>query len=564
MKKFYLVTGFFLLGFLFFVRGTLPAILFTLSYLILLGILFLPGLVSKSLYSLKNRLLFSHILASIIPTLLVFFLVALFAYIMMASFTNSLVLGWIDLKLSELRSGMGEEVNFPLRKGFEGMVEGRDGFYLVVYREKQRGFRIDRDMPEFFRREYLLWVSFPPVLYRYEDGKLKTEGKGRDEEVKGITIPVIYVGDVYSLKTHREYYGAFFQVKATLSSFVNGLIKGKGVIGNRMFLAFLLLAVLFSFVNLAAVVGGIWISRDVARAVEELSFAVQAVRGGDLSVRIESPRKDQLGDLFSDFNAMVERLRNLVEKEKSASELEHELKIARKIQLKLLPPQKVSIPGIDYAALTLAARGVGGDFYDIIKGKDWFVAMADVSGKGLHSSLYGAMLKGTLLALLTSGAGLEDAAVRANSLLYPYLRPNYFITLSLLRFRGREVEFLRAGHTPLIIHRPIWEGGIDKLEYLVPEGMGIGLVEDLWGRLETVKFRLSPGDSILLFTDGLSELPSRDGKEFFGVERIGKVLRKYHHLSLREIISRLLREAEAFSGKEIPPDDIAIFLGRAK
>ncbi len=563
MKKFYIITGLFLLALIIFARGPLSAILFTLSYLIALGIFFLPRVISRFLFSLKNRLLFSHVLASIIPTLLVVFLLLLFMYIMLASFTNSLVIGWVDLKLQELRSGMGREVNFPLREGFEGMVEGKDGFYLVVFRGKQRAFKIDREMSTFFQREYQLWISFPPVLYRYENGKMETEGKTRGEKVKGISIPVIYIGDVYSEKTGKVYYGAFFEVKATLSSFVNGLIKGKGVIGNRMFLVFLLLAVLFSFVNLAAMVAGIWISRDVARAVGELSFAVRAVRGGDLSVRITSSRKDQLGELFSDFNAMVERLRQLVEKEKSASELEHELKIARKIQLKLLPPQRVSIPGINYAALTLAAKGVGGDFYDIIEGKGWFVAMADVSGKGLHSSLYGAMLKGTLLALLTSGANMEDAVVKANSLLFSYLRPNYFITLSLLRFVDREVEFLRAGHTPLILHRPVWEKGIDKLEYVVPEGMGIGLVEDLEGKLQTVKFSLSPGDSVLLFTDGLSELPSRDGKELFGVERIGAILRKYHSLSPKEIISRLLREAEAFSGREIPPDDIAIFLARA-
>ncbi len=564
MKKFYIITGLFLLALIVFVKGPLSAILLTLSYLIILGIFFLPGAISKFLFSLKNRLLFSHILASIIPTLLVVFLVTLFMYIMLASFTNSLVIGWVDLKLDELRAGMGREVNFPIREGFEGMVEGRDGFYIVVFRGKQRAFRIDREMPGFFRREYQLWMSFPPVLYRYEDGKMETEGRTGSENVKGISIPVIYVGDVYSEKTGKVYYGAFFEVKATPSSFVKGLLKGKGVIGSRMFLVFLLLAVLFSFVNLAAMTSGIWISRDVARGVEELSFAVRAVRGGDLSVRITSPRKDQLGQLLSDFNAMVERLAQLVEREKSASELEHELKIARKIQLKLLPPQRVAIPGIDYAALTLAAKGVGGDFYDIIEGEGWFVAMADVSGKGLHSSLYGAMLKGTLLALLASGEGLQEAVVRANALLYPYLRPNYFITLSLLRFDHREVEFLRAGHTPLILHRPVWERGIDRLEYLVPEGMGIGLVENLEGRLKTVRFSLSPGDSVLLFTDGLSELPSKDGKDLFGVERIGAILRKYHSLSPKEIITRLLREAEAFSGREIPPDDIAIFLARAR
>ncbi len=563
MKKFYLITGIYILSLVALARG-LPGFFFiTLAYIVALGIFYLPSWTSRFLFSLKNRLFFSHILASIIPTVLVFFLLLLFLYIMMASFANSLIMGWVDLKISDLKKGYGHELNFPLRKGFEGFVEGKDGYYIVVFGERQMGIRIDREMPEFFRREYLLEVIFPPVLYWYEKGKVRFTKAGETEERKGLTLPVVLTRDVYSLQTHREYSGIFFPVKATLSSLINGLLKGRTVMGTRMFFLFLFLAVIFSFVNLGAILGGIWLSRDVAKALGELSFAVKAVRAGDLSVKIDTKRKDEVGVLLSDFNSMVERLRELVEREKTASEMEQELRIARKIQLKLLPPQRISIPSMNYAAITLAAKGVGGDFYDIIEGEGtWFISMADVSGKGLHSSLYGAMLKGTLLALLTRGASPKEAVQEVNSLLFPYLRPNYFITLALLKIKGREVEYIRAGHTPLIVHRPISERGIDKLEYLTPDGMGIGLVEDLSGELESMRFSLSAGDSLLLFTDGLSELPSEDGRELFGVERIGGILRKYHRLTPKEIITRLLQEAEGFSGREVPPDDIAIFLGR--
>ena len=563
MKKFYLITGIYLLSLVILARDITGFFLLTLGWAVLLGIFFLPSWLSKFLFSLKNRLFFSHILASVIPTILVFFLILLFLYIMLASFSNSLIQGWIDLKMEYLKSGGGEILHFPLRKGFEGILEDKNGYYLVVFNEEQHGIKIDKTMPEFFRREYLVDVVFPPILFWYEKGKLKFTGASPASEVRGITVPVILSLEAYSVKTGREYAGVFFPVKATLSSLVNGLLKGKTVIGTRMFFLFLFLAVLFSFVNLGAIIGGMWISRDVAKAVSELSFAVQAVKAGDLSVKIQTSRRDEIGMLLRDFDAMVERLRQLVEKEKTASEMAQELRIARKIQLKLLPPQKIIIPQMNYAAITLAAKGVGGDFYDIIKGgKGWYISMADVSGKGLHSSLYGAMLKGTLLSLLSRGVSPEEAVVKVNSLLFPYLRPNYFITLAILKIEGREVEYVRAGHTPLIIHRPLSQSGIDRLEYLTPEGMGIGLVEDLRGKLETSKFSLSQGDSLLLFTDGLSELPSKDGRELFGIERIGAVLRKYHRLSPKEIMSRILQEAEAFSGREVPPDDIAIFLGR--
>ncbi|GEM_PF-2143789 len=573
-KTLLFITGFYLFILLLLVRNLYQFIFLTALFAFVLLVGYFPKLLKRFFYRIRNRLIVSHILEGIVPVVLLIILSSILVYVMFASFSSSLLVGWLDYKIEELRAGGGMPGSFPLKKGFEGLVIGKNGIYVAVNKQGQRVARIDTVLPGFFREEYGIKVLLPPYIYYREEGDVKVKkinfirdkAKASEEgdKKKGFSFIVLFEGDVLYLEDKKVYEGAVFTIRATLGSLITGLIKGKSSLTNSLFLAFVFFAILLSFLNLVAMFGGYLIARDITRGLSRLSFAVNAVKRGDLTIRLNPQRSDELGDIMRSFDEMVERMRSLLEKEKEVDLFEQEIKIARKIQLRLMPPEKEEIPGIEHSALTIAARGVGGDFYDIIKGEDWYVIMADVSGKGLHSSLFGAMLKGILTALLKSGLSLGAAIERANYYLYPHLYPSHFITLAALRIRKGEIEMVRAGHQPIIYYKALFEKGVDKLMVLKPEGIGLGIVEDISPYTETIKIETGKGDMFILFTDGLSELPSADGKELFGVERIGKMLRKYHHLGPSEVLDRIVREAESFSNEELPPDDIAIFVGKVK
>ncbi|HHE04867.1 MAG TPA: HAMP domain-containing protein, partial [candidate division WOR-3 bacterium] len=436
--------------------------------------------------------------------------------------------------------------------------------FIAVKKENVRISRIDLVLPEFFREEYGLEVYIPPYIYYREKEALKVKRLRKIPDAPGFRFPVVFSSDVYSVSDNRYYEGSVFFLRGTLGALISGIIKGKNTISNSVFLSFLFFAIILSFLNLIAMFGGYLIVRDISKGMSRLSFAINAVKRGDLTVRLNPNRVDELGEMMRNFDLMVERMRLLLEKEKEIDIMEQEIKIARKIQLRLMPPEKVEIPGIEHSALTIAARGVGGDFYDIIKGEDWVVVMADVSGKGLHSSLFGAMLKGILTALIKMGLSLKHAVEMSNKLLYHHLYPTHFITLAAIRIKEDEIEVVRAGHQPVLVYKPFSESELERMLVLKPEGIGLGMVEDLSPYIESEKIKIEKGDLFVLFTDGLSELPSKDKRELFGLDRIVSIIKKYYNRPSSEILSRIIKMAESFSGEELPPDDIALFIGKVK
>jgi sigma-B regulation protein RsbU (phosphoserine phosphatase) len=122
--------------------------------------------------------------------------------------------------------------------------------------------------------------------------------------------------------------------------------------------------------------------------------------------------RDQLGDLAESFNQMTGSIEDLLRQAEEKKRLEEELRIARVIQMSLLPQGQITMPGVSVSALCVPAREVGGDYYDFFPlGDDRFgVLIADVAGKGTSAALYMAELKGLVL----SPAGSSIAARAAH------------------------------------------------------------------------------------------------------------------------------------------------------
>ena len=147
----------------------------------------------------------------------------------------------------------------------------------------------------------------------------------------------------------------------------------------------------------AALVMGFALARTITGSVHELFAGTERVRRGDFAHRIRIASGDQLGDLADSFNAMTASVEGLLAQAAEKKRLEEELRIARDMQMSLLPRDAASIPGLTVAPFSRPAREVGGDYYDVVRlgERKLGVLVADVSREGrvgsvLHGRAQGA------------------------------------------------------------------------------------------------------------------------------------------------------------------------------
>ena len=178
---------------------------------------------------------------------------------------------------------------------------------------------------------------------------------------------------------------------------------------------------------------GLLLARSITRGVHALSVGTQKLREGDFSHVIKIRSRDQLGDLAESFNLMSRGIQELMREQAEKERLEEELRIARQIQMSLLPGEGlVSLPGIRIAALCLPAAEVGGDYYDLLPlgPTRMGVLVADVSGKGTSAALYMAELKGLVLSLSRIYESPARLLSEANRILSANMDARSFVTMT--------------------------------------------------------------------------------------------------------------------------------------
>jgi serine phosphatase RsbU (regulator of sigma subunit) len=290
--------------------------------------------------------------------------------------------------------------------------------------------------------------------------------------------------------------------------------------------------------------GAIFIGQKLSEApqsTEDLSFLAGVAQ--QVSVSIE--------------NAFL--YENLAEQDR----MRHELSIARQIQLDSLPSETPHVSGLDIAGSSTPALEVGGDFFDYLDGtnEDLMVIVGDVSGKGTSAALYMSKVQGILRSLHQFGLGPQELFLRANRLLCADLQKSSFITAAaaLLLPHQRQVKLVRAGHLPVYIFRAS-TGGVDRV---TPRGLGLGLSDAavFAGELEERTQDYSPGDVIVLITDGVTEARNPSGEEY-GEERLISAIAKYCGQSAQEIHEHLVADVSAFSSGADPHDDQTIVVIR--
>ena len=343
---------------------------------------------------------------------------------------------------------------------------------------------------------------------------------------------------------------------------VGGVTLGDAIRG-----VLVVVAVLFLIIELAALVMGLALARSITSSIHELFMGTERVRQGDFTHRISIGTKDQLGELAGSFNQMTGSIENLLQTAAEKKRMQEELRIARQIQMSLLPRGPLDMPGLSVTALCVPAREVGGDYYDFFPlGHDRLgVLIADVAGKGTSAALYMAELKGLVMSLSQIYQSPRQLLIEANRILSENLDSRSFITVTyaVLDLAKGVMTYARAGHTPLIFlsGKALPTGAA---QVLIPNGMVLGLrIDGATAKfnelLEEEQILLDVGDVIVFYTDGITEAMNQ-ASDLFGESRLSRLIEEHGHLESGELRERILREIEAFVGTADQHDDMTMIL----
>jgi sigma-B regulation protein RsbU (phosphoserine phosphatase) len=224
-------------------------------------------------------------------------------------------------------------------------------------------------------------------------------------------------------------------------------------------------------------------------------------------------------------------------------EQEREIAEAKAIQEKLLPREIPQMPGYQIASAWQSARLVGGDYFDILPldDKTLGLCIADVAGKGMPAALLMSNLQAAVRGLSSLTVAPDQLCSRLNSIVYRNTESDRFITFFYAHLEGltRRLEYVNAGHNPPFVVRS--DGSHERLR----EGgtvLGVFASRDY----EMGSAHLSPGDRVILFTDGVTEACNAVGEEF-GEARLLRLLEDHRTLSAAELQAKILAVVAEFS-----------------
>jgi len=257
--------------------------------------------------------------------------------------------------------------------------------------------------------------------------------------------------------------------------------------------------------------------------------------------------------------AIEEQRRAAAEKLESERRAAHELEIAKQVQARLFPQTLPVLSTLQYAGVCIQARQVGGDYYDFLSlGRNRLgLVLGDISGKGIA----GALLMANLQANLRSQCALamddlERLLHSVNQLFYENTADNAYATLFFAEYddERQRLRYANCGHLPPLLIRA--DGALVRLDSTCTV---LGLFKD-W-ECSVAECRLEPGDTLALYTDGITESFNAAGEEF-GEQRLIAVLRQHRTLGPRGLLGAVVEEVRKFSASE-QTDDITLIVAHA-
>jgi sigma-B regulation protein RsbU (phosphoserine phosphatase) len=229
--------------------------------------------------------------------------------------------------------------------------------------------------------------------------------------------------------------------------------------------------------------------------------------------------------------------------------LEYDLELAAQIQKGLLPPCDFAFAGWDIFYHYQPAGVVGGDYCDLIVGNDGelYFVMADVSGKGVAAAMLSSNLRAIFRSLIPIGLGTAELVTRANQLFRQSTLPTQYATLVCGKTTAAgELEMVNAGHLPVLL------AAASGTKMFESTSQPLGMFADQ--QFRAAQTRLLPGDTLVLYTDGISEAEN-DGGDEYGAERLQRVIEEYRVGCPAKLVGACKQQLDQFRGKRERFDD---------
>jgi sigma-B regulation protein RsbU (phosphoserine phosphatase) len=308
-----------------------------------------------------------------------------------------------------------------------------------------------------------------------------------------------------------------------------------------------------------------FIARKIAHPLRKMAEVANTIATGNLDIDVPPVKSgDEVGQLADAFRYMKESLKDyigkLTETTAAKERIESELKIAHDIQMGILPKIFPAFPDrteFDIYAVIEPAKEVGGDFYDFffIDDNHFCFVIGDVSGKGVPASLFMAVTKTLIKATASRGINPGDVLTNVNRELNNENDSCMFVTIfcGIIDIQTGLLSFANGGHNlPFITRRD------QKAVFLEGKGgLVLGAMEPVL--YETSSVQLKPGDTILMYTDGVTEAMAEAGN-FYSEERLKSRIDASYGGSVQETVHAIMEGVHSFTKGAPQSDDITLLM----
>lgn len=247
--------------------------------------------------------------------------------------------------------------------------------------------------------------------------------------------------------------------------------------------------------------------------------------------------------------------------------MDHDLDVARQIQTSLLPKKLPQFSGVEISAFSIPALEIGGDFFDVIRIDEDHVGMAvaDVSGKGIAGAIMMSVCRGVLRTEARSSLSPAEVLCSVNRTLSEDVTEDMFVSMlyMVLNVRTLQLRVARAGHTEPIVH-PGYVGGARTIE---SRGMAVGLAEpEMFDQaMEERTLTLQPGDTIVAYTDGVTEANDEAGREWGLLNLVQTIeIAVVQNETAAQVVSEVRTQLTQFAGDRPPYDDMTLVVIQIK
>ena len=375
-----------------------------------------------------------------------------------------------------------------------------------------------------------------------------------DEMKRGQTATALYNADVVDgvndLSAEYMYVFKFVEGYCLIAAMpvAEAMFMRDASMLTSIFMQVLIFSTLFVFIY-------ILIKRVIINNLKKINDTLAQITDGDLSVTVDVRSNAEFASLSDDINSTVATLKRYISE--AAARIDKELEYAKQIQLSALPTNFPT--GQDYSiyAQMIAAKEVGGDFYDFYQLNDTAVAFlaADVSGKGIPAAMFMMTAKTIIKDLAESGMAVNDIFTKANEKLCENNESGMFVTawMGILDLTTGNVQFANAGHNPPLLKRA--DGSFEYLR--TRAGFVLAGMEGV--RYRVGELTLNPGDRLFLYTDGVPEATNAENK-LYGEDRLLDFMNQNASMEAVELLPALKANIDKFVGEAPQFDDITMLM----